>query len=101
MVKLWGIRQGIRNFIQFIKQPYSSISPTFDDEWHQHICLPLRLGNDVYERSCPYSQCKNHQPEGADACDLCKYLVIIDTTQDQSIRIVGHNQFITNFTSLK
>ena len=74
---IW-VRRGFKVFNGFIKRPYQFIMPNKDGSWwHEHICLPLRFGPEVFERYCPFAK-DNIDAEWDDRCDKCKYYSILE-----------------------
>lgn len=87
-IEWWAVKVGFRNFLNFIKRPYGTIRPNLEDkDWHHHICIPLRFGNETFETFCPHKDNKNLYPEFSDCCDFCPYMGIVDAP-DGKMRIV-------------
>lgn len=92
MLRLWTIKVGIRKFFDYLRIPYFTINPNKDNnEWHEHICLPLRLGKEVYDCFCPHKSDKTLEPEWSDCCDGCDYFAIIDAPYGK-LRIIQPKQ---------
>ena len=62
-MKWWAVRRGVRLFRAFVRQP---------NTWHDHVCLALRLGPEVYEAFCPHATERGFEPEVDDRCERCE-----------------------------
>lgn len=81
--------------MEFIRHPFVPIHPEIDNPyWHDHICLPLRLGKDVFDAFCPFAQCADLDAEIDDRCDCCKYFMIVDAAEDGTMNLRGDSSVL-------
>ena len=72
-MKWWAVRRGVKLFRAFVKQPCHTIKPAVGSKaWHDHICLALRLGPEVYAAFCPHAPEQEFEPEVDDRCERCE-----------------------------
>ena len=85
----WTVRRGVKLFRTFVKWPYHTIKPAVDSNtWHDHICLALRLGPEVYEAFCPRAIEQGFEPEVDDRCERCECFSTIYTS-DGRLRLAS------------
>lgn len=85
------IQSASERFFDYIETPYILVRPPkpSDIDWHEHICLPLRLGGtELYKAICPYAQNKDFYAEHENECDWCKNLVIVDSPREHILRVI-------------
>lgn len=91
MVGFWTIKNGVHKLIDYLLVPYHIIKPSKENVyWHEHICIPLRLGKEVFDCFCPHRN-KSLEPEWSDCCDECQYLAIIDAHNGE-LRLIQSQQ---------
>ena len=87
-MKWWAVKRGVKLFRVFVRRPYHTIKPAVDSKaWHDHICLALRLGPEVYETFCPYATERGFEPEVDDRCEQCECFSTIYAS-DGKLRLV-------------
>ena len=80
-MKWWTVKRGVKLFRAFVRRPYHTIKPIVDSiTWHDHVCLALRLGPEVYEAFCPYATEQEFEPEVDDRCERCECFSTIYTS---------------------
>ena len=68
--------------------PYHTIKPAVDSKtWHDHVCLALWLGPEVYEAFCPYAMEQGFASEVDDRCEQCECFSTIYAS-DGKLRLV-------------
>ena len=73
-MKYWAVKRGVRLFWAFVRRPYHTIKPAVDSKtWHDHVCLALRLGPEVYTAFCPHAAERGFEPEVDAQCEQCGY----------------------------
>ena len=101
MDHVWWVTKNAASFLWFyIRHPYHPIRATHPcsrfNTWHEHICLPLRLGKDLYMHACPHAARRKFIHEYEDECDGCPYQVIIDL--DEGIPyLYGDERFVHRY----
>ena len=71
-MKWWAVRRGVKLFRAFVRRPYHTIKPAVDpNTWHDHVCLALRLGPEVYAAFCPHATEQGFELEVDDRCERC------------------------------
>ena len=72
-MKWWAVKRGVKLFRAFVKWPYHTIKPAVDSNtWHDHVCLALRLGPEVYAAFCSHVAERGFEPEVDDRCERCE-----------------------------
>ena len=88
-MKWWAVRRGVKLFRAFVKRPYHTTKPAVGPKaWHDHVCLALRLGPEVYEAFCPHATERGVEPEVDSRCERCECFSIIYTS-DGKLRLAS------------
>ena len=61
--------------------------------WHERVCIPLRLGKEVFEYACPYAKTKDFEYEYMDECHDCPYIVTVSGEHGNMI-LRGDKKFL-------
>lgn len=94
---VFDLKTGIKHLIAYLKRPYNllRVLPAADrfGFWHAHICLPLRLGKEVFEYACPYAKDKDFVYEYMDECEYCPYFAIL-SGENGKVTLNGDSRFL-------
>lgn len=93
----YAIKNATKMAAFYIRKPYNQLRMQHPcsrfNTWHEHICLPLRLGREMYNNACPFAYKKDFLSEYEDECDECPYFTILELV-DGVPKLIGDARFI-------